>query len=672
MRRNAVDTRQNIKVGTRSMFGRILMVFALFALVAVFLVIQVYRLNKSKGKEYEKKVLAQQSYSSKEINYRRGDITDRNGNKLAISKKVYDLVLDPFLIRSDETYVGATAQALEKTFGISRAKFDRILEKYGDSQYYVMKKYKGVAKKRVTDFQKLAKENSKIKGVSFDERYERYYPYSTVGSKLIGFCSEENEGIWGIENKYNTELSGTKGRQYGYYDSDLNLVETVREAENGNNIVSTIDVNVQGILERHMKEFQEKTGSKNMGCIVMNPQNGEIYAMSSYPEYDLNNPRDLSVVYKKNEIDKMSDEERSDALNKLWRNFCISDAYEPGSTFKPVTVAACLDEGVTDEKTFYTCDGFQKVNGIKIKCVAWQRGGHGSEDICHALMDSCNDVLMQIGAKLGKDSFLDYVSDFGFGKKTGIDLPGEAEGGVFTKENMHAVELATSSFGQGQTVTMIQLASAFSSVINGGNYYEPHVVKEIRSASGAVLSSKDDTLVRRVITEKTSAKIRKYLKKTVEEGTASPAQVAGYEVGGKTGTAEKHPTGRGNYLVSFIGFTPTDNPQVVMYTVIDEPHVADQAHSTPATEFSSETMKEILPLLGLYQDTDIPKKDQTKASDIILPSAEMPEGGLADGDYPSLSDKTDADTEEEKKSNDSEDKAKGEEGGDEQESDEQE
>ncbi len=639
MRRKAVDTRGNIRVGTRRMFGRIFIVFVCIALAAVFLIWQVFRLNRSKGKEYEKKVLAQRSYSSKEISYRRGDITDRNGNKLAISKKVYDLVLDPFLIRSDESYIEATAEALEKVFGIEKAQFDKILEEHGDSQYYVMKEYKKVGKSLVKTFKDMAGKNSKIKGVTFDERYERYYPYQTVGSKIIGFCSDESEGVWGIENQYNRELSGTNGRQYGYYDSSLNLVETVREATNGNNIVSTIDVNVQGILERHMNEFQKRVGSKNMGCIIMNPQNGEIYAMSSYPEYDLNNPRDLGVLYSNRQIEKMSDEERSDALNRMWRNFCISDAYEPGSTYKPMTVAACLDEGITNEKKHYYCDGFQKVNGVQIKCVAYNAGGHKDQDICHALMNSCNDVLMQLGEKLGRQKFLEYNMDFGFGKKTGIDLPGEGSGGVFTTETMHAVELATSSFGQGQTVTMVQLAAAFCAVINGGNYYEPHVVKEIDSPSGVAVSAKDNTLVRRVITENTSAKLRKYLKKTVEEGTANPASVVGYSFGGKTGTAQKHPVALRNYLVSFIGFTPTDHPEVVVYVVIDEPHVADQAHSTYATEFSSKVMKEVLPLLGLYQDEKTEKKDLTKATDIKLPSAEVPEGGISENDFPVVTEK---------------------------------
>lgn len=634
MGRRAVDTRKYNKIGTRRLYGRILVVFILVLIATVALIGRILYLNKSKGNTYEKKVLAQRSYSSNELNYKRGDITDRNGNKLAASKKVYDLVLDPLLILTDEEYVEATAKALEEVFGIKRGKFDNILEEKSNYQYYVMEKYKGISKDKVKAFNALMDDDKNIKGVTFNERYERYYPYSTSASKIIGFCSTENVGIWGIENQYNSELSGVNGRRYGYFDSSLNLVETVKEPTNGNNIISTIDINVQGILERHMEEFQSKTGSKNMGCIIMNPQNGEIYAMSSYPEYDLNNPRDLSVLYSEDEIAKMSDKQKSKAMNQMWRNYCISDAYEPGSTFKPMTVAACLDEGVTSAKKSYYCDGYQEVSGVKIKCVANSRGGHGSINICQALMESCNDVLMQLGADLGRTKFLDYVYDFGFGRKTGIDLPGEATGGVFTKESMHSVELATSSFGQGQTVTMIQLAAAFSATINGGNYYEPHVVKEIQSESGAVVSSKDNSLVRRVVTEDTSEKIRNYLYKTVEEGTANPAKVAGYEIGGKTGTAEKHPTGQGNYLVSFAGFTPVDEPEVMIYVVIDEPNVDDQAHSMYATEFSGEVMKEVLPLLGFYQSEDTKKKDKTKATDITIPSTkEVPDGGYTESDY---------------------------------------
>jgi len=639
MGRRAVDTRKYNKIGTRRMFGRILIVFLLVVAATVILVGRILYLNKNKGNAYEKKALTQQSYRSNEINYKRGDITDRNGNKLAVSRKVYDLVLDPVLIltkntKNEEVFVKPTGKALEKVFGISEGKFRNILKKNSGLQYYVMKKFKGLSKDKVREFKELSEEDSNIKGVTFDERYERYYPYATAASKVIGFCSKENIGIWGIENQYNEQLSGENGLRYGYFDSNLDLVETIKEPVNGNCVVSTIDVNVQGILERRMKEFQERIGSLNMGCIIMNPQNGEIYAMSSYPEYDLNEPWDLSVAYSEKEIQEMTDKEKLGALNQIWRNFCTSDAFEPGSTFKPITVAACLDEGVTNPKKWYVCDGFQQVAEHKIKCTGYAKGGHGSITICQALMESCNDVMMQLGAKLGKMKFVEYNNDFGFGQKTGIDLPGEASGGVFTKETMHSVELATSSFGQGQTVTMIQLAAAFSAVINGGNYYEPHVVKEINSDTGALVSSKDNSLVRKVITENTSDKIRTYLHKTVEDGTANPAAVPGYEIGGKTGTAEKHPLGRGNYLLSFAGFTPIEHPEVMIYVVVDEPQVKDQAHSIYATEFSSQVMKEVLPLLGLYQSDDVKKKDKIKATDIKIPSTrEVPKGGFSDEDY---------------------------------------
>lgn len=647
MGRRAVDTRSHNKVGTRKMYGRILIVFILLVLASLILVGRIVYLKQTKGAEYEKRVLSQKSYRSNEIKYKRGDITDRNGNKLATSKKVYDLVLDPALILTDEHYVETTAQALEKVFGISEEKFRGILKKNASSQYYPLKKYKGLSKEKVEAFEKEeaalkeraakgtgGEDKNVVKGVTFDERYKRYYPYSTVASKVVGFCTSEERGIWGIENQYDSQLSGMNGRRYGYFNSELELVETVKEPTNGNTVVSTIDANVQGILERRMKEFQEKTGSANMGCIIMNPQNGEIYAMSSYPEYDLNNPQDLSVLYSEKKLAKMSEKKKSEALNRLWRNYCISDAFEPGSTFKPVTVAACLDEGAAAVKKKYVCDGYQVVNGVKIKCVAHTRGGHGSVDLEQSLMESCNDVMMQIASRLGKDKFLDYVKDFGFGQRTGIDLPGEAAGGIFTKDRMHAVELATSSFGQGQTVTMIQLAAAFSSVINGGSYYQPHVVREIKSESGAVVSSKENALIRKVTTERTSEKIREYLYQTVEKGTANPAAVAGYAFGGKTGTAEKQPRGEGRYLVSFAGFTPVDKPEVMIYVVIDEPHVEDQAHSTYATEFSGQVMKEVLPLLGIYQDRDVKKKDKTKATDIQIPStSEMPEGGISDTDY---------------------------------------
>lgn len=639
MSRKAVDTRKRVRVAKPFVFARLLFVFGLILLAGIALVVRIAYLNKNKGDAYERKVLAQQSYASNVLPYKRGDIVDRNNNKLATSVKVYNLILDPVQILSDEKYIKPTIKALVDVFGLKEEEIKKILDKNSQVQYYVMKEYKGLKSTYVEKFEKLQKKDKNIKGVWFEEEYVRKYPYSSVGSNVIGFCTSDNTGSWGIENYYNSSLNGVTGRRYGYFDADLNLVKTVKPATNGNTIVSSIDVNIQGILEQHMKKFLKDVGALNMGCIIMNPNNGEIYAMASNKQYDLNNPRDLTGFYPQKKIDKMSDKDKMDALSKIWRNFCISDAYEPGSTFKPFTVCAALDEGITNTKRTYLCDGGQDVNGTYIKCVAHGIGGHGQINICQSLMKSCNDVMMQLGADMGKDTFLEYVNTFGFGARTGIDLPGEAVGGIFTKDTMHSVELATSSFGQGQTVTMIQMAAGFSALVNGGNYYEPHVVKEIDSESGAVVSVNDDKLVKRVITEKTSKLLRNYLYKTVEEGTAVPAQVEGYTVGGKTGTAQKHPVGHGNYLVSFIGCTPVKKPEVVIYTVIDEPKVEDQAHSTPATEFSSQVLTDILPMLGIYPDKKDSKK-VTSDTNIKLPSTkkgnkylEEPEGGAISEDY---------------------------------------
>ncbi|MCH5267064.1 MAG: peptidoglycan glycosyltransferase [Lachnospiraceae bacterium] len=632
--------RRKKRISTRKMYRRLLVVFGA---IVVFMLLYLWRivdLNREKGDEYEKRVLSQQSYVSNTIAYRRGDIVDRNGNKLATSKKMYNLIIDPGLMLSDAKYFEPTTDALEKTVGMKAKSVRKVLDKYPNSHYYVVKKYKGLDVETVDAFHALEREDKYIKGVWFEEEYVRQYPYSTVASNVIGFCSTDNVGIWGIENQYNDKLSGSSGKKYGYYDSDLNLIETVKEPENGKKIISTIDVNVQGLLEQHMQIFQKNTGSQNMGCIIMNPQNGEIYAMASTPGYDLNNPSNLDGMYSKEQQAAMDEKQKMEILNSVWRNYCISDSYEPGSTFKPITAAVCLDEGATTPERGYVCDGYQQVGGHQIKCVAYANGGHGTVNVCKALMESCNDALMQMGADLGGKKFLRYVNEFGFGQKTGIDLPGEATGNIFNESTLRTTELATSSFGQSQTVTMIQLASAFCATINGGNYYKPHVVKEIQSESGATVEDIENTLVRKVITEDTSKLIRQYLYKTVQEGSAAPAQISGYKIGGKTGTAEKYPRRMGNYLVSFIGFTPVDNPEVVVYVTIDQPHVQDQAHSTYATEFANSVMKDVLPLLGIYKKASAGDDEQTK---IQLPSTkngnlplEVPQGGYSDGDYQSL------------------------------------
>lgn len=636
-KRKAKDTRYKNKPNTRSMRIRILLVFGFVIMGCIGLAVQIIRLNRNKGDEYTKRMLAQQSHTSDALPFKRGDIVDVNGNKLATSVKVYNLFLDPLAIQKETKYLEPTKAALEKVFGISGSDVDTILKENPTSRYYIMKDYKGLDSDVVEQMTALQEDDENIQGVYFEEEYKREYPYSTVACDVIGFCTDTNTGTWGIENTYNDMLNGTNGRQYGYYDSDLNLVKTVKAATNGYIVKSTIDVNVQGIMEQHIQKFMKNIGANKVACLLMNPNTGGVVAMGSDAIYDLNNPRDLTVAYSEEEIDAMSEEQQLEALNELWRNFCISDAYEPGSTFKPITVSACLDEGKTNQKRTYVCDGGQQVADRYIKCVAHSYGGHGSLTAGQALMVSCNDVLMQLVSSLGKEKFLDYMDAFGVGRKTGIDLPGEATGTVFNNDTMHSTQLATSSFGQSQTVTMVQLAAAFSAIVNGGNYYRPHVVEEVYSESGAVIQSGNDALESKVITEKTSRLLRKYLLATVEEGTANPASVKGYRIAGKTGTAEKVPRGKGNYLVSFIGCVPANNPELVIYVVIDEPNVEDQAHSTYATEFASDLLKDILPLLEIYPSGS--KSGVTKASALKLPSTakknidvEVPEDGFVDGD----------------------------------------
>ncbi len=341
--------------------------------------------------------------------------------------------------------------------------------------------------------------------------------------------------------------------------------------------------------------------------------------MANYPNFDLSNPRSLEGRYTKEEIEAMSEEETTDALNKLWRNFCISDTFEPGSTQKPLTIAAGLDCGRLNETDTFVCDGIEEVADKKLRCVS--RSGHGLETLQGALMDSCNDTLMQIVRKMGKEEFCRYQSIFGMGRKTNIDLPGEARTDtlVRTVEQTNSVDLASSSFGQNFNCTMIQMISAFSSLINGGNYYKPHIVSKITDQNGNTVEEIKPELLKQTISKETSDQIKEYLYEVVNKGSASVAKVPGYSMGGKTGTAEKQPRRNGNYLVSFIGYLPQEKPEYVIYVVIDTPNQSTegeaQAHSTFAQNLAREILEEILPYMNIFKDEqideDAPKKKDT-------------------------------------------------------------
>lgn len=621
---------------TQAMKKKLLVVFLLVMLLLIVLIVRLFYIRYTKGEEYEKRVLNQQGYESQIIPYQRGDILDSQGTILATSVDVYNVILDCKLINEDEKYVEPTVKALVQCFpDVTEEEVKAALTEKADSRYFVLRKK--LPYEEIQQFEQLQNEvytegkkkgdkvNPNVQGVWFEKEYVREYPYNALACKVLGFTTSGNVGIGGLEDYYNDTLNGINGRQYGYLNVDNNVEKTIKDAVNGQSLVTTIDINIQTIVEQkiaafneaHANEAAEGPGSQNTAVIVMNPQNGEILAMADSSGYDLNNPWDLSAYYTQEEIDAMDEQTTLDTLNGIWQNFCTTYTYEPGSTAKPFTVAAGLETGkLSENDPPYYCDGYQEVGGHTIKCVAYSHGGHGAETIEQAIMNSCNDALMQMADKIGKEDFSKYQKIFNFGLKTNIDLPGEAKTDTLLKgaEEMGSADLATYSFGQNFNVTMIQLASAFSSIINGGEYYQPHLVKKIVDDNGNTIQNVEPVLLKQTISKQTSDTIKGYLYNTVTSGTAKSAKVEGYSMGGKTGTAEKYPRRNGKYLVSFIGFAPVENPEVLVYVVINEPNVENQAQSSLATNLAKDIFTELFPYMNIYKDEEDPQAAENAQS----------------------------------------------------------
>lgn len=599
-------------------------VFAgIFALLGGLVVRLIY-IEHTSGAKYQRIVLSQQEYDSKPIPYRRGDITDSKGTVLATSIDVYNVILDCSVLTAEEDYLEPTVAALVNCFPdeVDETELRAFIKENPQNKYKVLAKrlpYDEIQTFVQMQNDEDSKTASKIKGVWFEKEYIRNYPYKKLAASVIGFTATGNVGMAGLENYYNSVLNGTNGRQYGYLNSDNAMERTIKEAIDGNNIVTTIDMNIQSVVEAKISEFNkaytnavyEGDGAKNIGVIIEDPNTGEILAMANYPDYDLSAPRDLSGYYTEEEIEAMSEEEQLDALNELWRNFCISDTYEPGSVQKPLTVACGLDSGKLTGNEVFECDGYEEIADRHIRCV--NKNGHGTETVQGALMDSCNDALMQIVRKIGKEDFCSYQAIYGMGLRTNIDLPGEArtDSLVRSVEETSSVDLATESFGQNYNCTMIQMISAFASVINGGNYYQPHIVSKITDENGNTVKEIRPELLKQTVSKATSDKLKEFLYATVSEGTANLAKVPGYSQGGKTGTAEKRPRGTGEYVVSYIGYLPQENPQLVIYVVIDTPNQSRegeaQAHSSFAQNIAREILEEILPYMNIYKDEETPE-----------------------------------------------------------------
>lgn len=529
------------------------------------------------------------------IKAKRGIIYDRNGVELAGNKPVCSISVIHSQITDEEAVVAALCSVL----GLSE---DTVRKKVEANT--IREKIKSNVEKETADTLR----EMKLDGVMIDEDYKRYYPYDSLASKVIGFTGSDNQGIVGLEVSYEDVLSGTPGSILTL--TDANGIEIKNEAEgriepiSGDNLYISIDVNIQKYAEQAAEKIYKAKQAKRVSVILMNPQNGEIYAMVNVPEYNLNEPYKLVGI----ESTGMTDKEKQDALNKMWRNFCINDTYEPGSTFKTVTATAALEEGVVSVNDTFNCPGFRVVEDRKIRCA--RTTGHGTETFRQGIMNSCNPVFIDVGARVGVDRMYKNYEKLGLFEKTGIDLPGEANSIMHKKENVGAVELATMSFGQSFQITPMQLLRAASAVINGGTLVTPHFAMYQTDEEGNIKNEYEYATKENAIKKETSDTMKELLEAVVAEGGGAKGQVAGYRIGGKTATSEKLPRGTGKYISSFMGFAPADNPQILGIIMIDEP-VGTYYGGTIAAPVMAEIYENILPYLGLKADYSEEKVKET-------------------------------------------------------------
>lgn len=595
---------------TPKMQRKLAMLFMGIGLAFITLIVRLIVINQRDGASYSRIVLNQQQYNSRTVDFKRGDILDRNGTVLATSQLVYDVILDPKSLLEHQEKVDPTIAFLKEMAEVEPDTVKAVLSTSPNSQYKVIKK--GLSYNQAKEFEKAyndEKGHPNLEGLRLEERYQRTYPYDTLACDVIGFASGDNRGSCGLEASYNKTLNGINGRTFGYAGNEISDYMVSKDPVDGSSIVTTLDVNLQSIVEKHIKAFNtqletegedgKKAGSLNTAVIIMNPNNGEILAEASYPTFNLNKPDDLSAFYTEEQLKEMDDEQKNQFMNQLWNNFCVSGTYEPGSTFKPFTVAAGLESGAIKGDETYECMGALQVDEHLIHCH--NRGGHGTLNVEEAVAQSCNVSLMHMAEAIGPEYFSKYQHIFGFGEYTNIDLPGEGDtsGLLYAAKDMKASDLATNSFGQNFNVTMTQMAAGFASLINGGNYYRPHVVKEIRDSNDNLRESTEQMVEKKTVSKATSDTIREYTEAVVEYGTGTNAQIEGYSIGGKTGTAEKLPRGNGNYIISFIGYAPIDNPQVLIYVLIDEPNVGSQENSALVTGLAHDIMEEAFPYLNI-------------------------------------------------------------------------
>ena len=556
------------------------LVFGAFILGFTLLAGRLCYLMIFRSEELSKKALNIEQ-RERTIKAARGKIYDRNGIVLADNQAVCSVSVIYYQIKEPQKVIKLLSQKL----ALSEEEVKKKVEKVSSRE-----KIKSNVPKSVADEIREAG----LDGVKVDEDYKRYYPFGTLASKVLGFAGADNQGILGIESRYDDVLKGTDGKILTLTDYQgieiENAAETRVEPVNGNDLYLSVDYNVQCYVQQAAEKVLKVKKAKRVSVILMNPQNGEIYALVSLPEYDLNEPFVLTKAY------EAEGKNQNDKLNDMWRNPVISDSYEPGSTFKIVTATAALEEKKVTLQDSFFCSGFKLVEDRKIRCHKTQ--GHGAETFQQGFMNSCNPVFIEVGMRLGTENFYKYFEKFGLMGKTGVDLPGEAATIMHKKENVGQVELATMSFGQSFQVTPIQFMSAVASVINGGYSITPHIGQKVMDSETGETSVLGFEEKKQVISENTSLQMREMLEKVVAEGGGSKCAIEGYRIGGKTATSEKLPRGTGRYISSFIGFAPADNPVVMAAVLIDEPE-GTYYGGTIAAPVVRDIFLNILPYLGI-------------------------------------------------------------------------
>ena len=521
----------------------------------------------------------------RDIKAARGNIYDRNGVVLAENKTVCTISVIHSQIEDPEKVIAV----LTKELGMSEETVRKRVEKVSS-----IERIKTNVEKETGD----AIRAYELAGVKIDEDYKRYYPYNELASKVIGFTGGDNQGIIGIEVKYDEYLEGINGKILTLTDARgveiKNAGERRSEPVEGDDLYLSLDYNIQMYAAQAAVKVREEKQADSVSILVMNPQNGEILAMVNEPEFNLNEPFALNT-----EIDtELSEEEKQNALNKMWRNQCINDTYEPGSTFKIITASAALEEGKVSLSDQFNCPGYKIVEDRRIRCH--KVGGHGAEDFTHGIMNSCNPVFIEIGLRIGSDRFCDYFEQFGLLSRTNIDLPGEAFTIMHKRENIGQVELATMSFGQSFQITPIQLATTVSSIINGGNRVTPHFGVETKNAEGEVTHTFVYGQKEHIVSEETSTTMRYLLEKVVSEGSGKNAALEGFSIGGKTATSQTLPRSEKRYISSFLGFAPADDPQVLALIIINNPQGVYYG-GTIAAPVCRDLFSNILPYLGIEQ-----------------------------------------------------------------------